>query len=231
VESIPGPLGTAATPGLLYLPGWLWGWSWWNERFWQGKPMYSEKTCPDATLSTTNPTCHTRAWTRAAAVGSQRLTASALAQPQISWLSHRLCTNKPHGVTSQSPQRELKSHNSKWHWRLYAPMLQSGRLGFGALSVVWNFEQKTFATLNLIFFLMWQNAGAPSHLGYLERIGLSPWLTQLVPSTFHLRKKRSPSGLFDNARSGETISTEANMSDLCCSYRNRTSYWDTAFLL
>jgi hypothetical protein len=36
-------------------PRWLWGWRiWWNE--WQGKPKYSEKTCPDATLSTTNPT-------------------------------------------------------------------------------------------------------------------------------------------------------------------------------
>jgi hypothetical protein len=36
-------------------PGWLWGWRiWWNE--WQGKPKYLEKTCPDATLSTTNPT-------------------------------------------------------------------------------------------------------------------------------------------------------------------------------
>jgi hypothetical protein len=35
--------------------GWLWGWRiWWNE--WQGKPKYWEKTCPDATLSTTNPT-------------------------------------------------------------------------------------------------------------------------------------------------------------------------------
>jgi hypothetical protein len=36
-------------------PGWLWGWRiCWNE--WQGKPKYSEKTCPCATLSTTNPT-------------------------------------------------------------------------------------------------------------------------------------------------------------------------------
>jgi hypothetical protein len=49
--------------------------------FWQGKPKYSEKTCPDATLSTTNLTSHTRARTRAAAVGSQRLTASAMARP------------------------------------------------------------------------------------------------------------------------------------------------------
>jgi hypothetical protein len=43
--------------------------------FGHGKPKYSEKTCPDATLSTTNPTCETRARTRATAVGSQRLTA------------------------------------------------------------------------------------------------------------------------------------------------------------
>jgi hypothetical protein len=36
-------------------PGWVWGWRiWWNE--WQGKPKYSEKICPDATLSTTNST-------------------------------------------------------------------------------------------------------------------------------------------------------------------------------
>jgi hypothetical protein len=37
-------------------PGWLWWWTiWWNED-WQGKPKYSEETCPSATLSTTNPT-------------------------------------------------------------------------------------------------------------------------------------------------------------------------------
>jgi hypothetical protein len=34
--------------------GWLWS-NWWNED-WQGKPKYSEKTRPSATLSTTNPT-------------------------------------------------------------------------------------------------------------------------------------------------------------------------------
>jgi hypothetical protein len=37
-------------------PGWLlWWWIWWNDD-WQGKPKYSEKTCPSATLSTTNLT-------------------------------------------------------------------------------------------------------------------------------------------------------------------------------
>jgi hypothetical protein len=34
--------------------GWLWS-NWWNED-WKGKSKYSEKTCPSATLSTTNPT-------------------------------------------------------------------------------------------------------------------------------------------------------------------------------
>jgi hypothetical protein len=34
--------------------GWLWS-NWWNED-WQGKPRYSEKTCPSATSSTTIPT-------------------------------------------------------------------------------------------------------------------------------------------------------------------------------
>jgi hypothetical protein len=69
-------------------PGWSWGWrSWWNERFWQGKPKYSEKTYPDATLSTTNPNYETRARTQAVAVGSERLTASAMARLMdvVSW--------------------------------------------------------------------------------------------------------------------------------------------------
>jgi hypothetical protein len=34
--------------------GWLWS-NWWNED-WQGKQKYSEKTYPNATFSTTNPT-------------------------------------------------------------------------------------------------------------------------------------------------------------------------------
>jgi hypothetical protein len=53
--------------------GWLWGWRiWWNDD-WHGKLKYSEKTCPSATLSTTNQTWPYRARTRAAAVGNQRL--------------------------------------------------------------------------------------------------------------------------------------------------------------
>jgi hypothetical protein len=58
-------------------PGWLWWWrNWWDED-WQEKPKYSEKTCPSATLSTTRD----RTW--AAALGSHRLTAWAVARPTM----------------------------------------------------------------------------------------------------------------------------------------------------
>jgi hypothetical protein len=54
----PNWVHSARRPLLAYYtcPEWLWGWRiWWNED-WQGKPKYSEKTCPSATLFTTNPT-------------------------------------------------------------------------------------------------------------------------------------------------------------------------------
>jgi hypothetical protein len=50
--------------------GWLWEWRiWWNDD-WRWKPKYSEKSCPSAILSTTNPTWPEWAWSRATAVGS-----------------------------------------------------------------------------------------------------------------------------------------------------------------
>jgi hypothetical protein len=55
----PSPLVTSATNRpIVPAPDDRWWWMWssrWNEN-WQGKPKYSEKTCPKATLSTTNPT-------------------------------------------------------------------------------------------------------------------------------------------------------------------------------
>jgi hypothetical protein len=48
------PLGTSATISHIVAPsddGWCWVWNnWWND--WQGKPEYSEETCPGAALST-----------------------------------------------------------------------------------------------------------------------------------------------------------------------------------
>jgi hypothetical protein len=90
-------------------PGWSWGWrSWWNEWFWQGKLKYSEKTFSDATLSTTNPTYQTRTRTRAAAVGSQRLTASAMARPPIlSYQSNISCRLPSHLTDSVAAKPDV----------------------------------------------------------------------------------------------------------------------------
>jgi hypothetical protein len=51
-------IGTAATPGLLCQPRVIVKMivDKQMECNWQGKPKFSEKTCPSATMSTTNPT-------------------------------------------------------------------------------------------------------------------------------------------------------------------------------
>jgi hypothetical protein len=77
------PIGSTRHCGHLMAycasPGWLWWWrNWWND--WQGKPKYSEKTCPNAALSTTNPTCCSDA-NPGRRGGNQRLTAWATAWP------------------------------------------------------------------------------------------------------------------------------------------------------
>jgi hypothetical protein len=54
-----GTLGTTATYWpIVPAPDDRWWWLWrnWGNEDWQGKPKYSEKTCPSATLSTKNPT-------------------------------------------------------------------------------------------------------------------------------------------------------------------------------
>jgi hypothetical protein len=83
MESILGPRGTAAMYWpIVPVPGDCEDGEVGGIKYgWQGKPKYSEKPAPAPILSTTNPTCQTRARSRAAAVGSQRLTASAMARP------------------------------------------------------------------------------------------------------------------------------------------------------
>jgi hypothetical protein len=63
---------------LAYVPASDDGW-WWLEQWndWQGKPKYSEETCPSAALSTTNPTWPDLGSNASRAVGSRRLTAWA----------------------------------------------------------------------------------------------------------------------------------------------------------
>jgi hypothetical protein len=55
---------------------------------WGNRSIYSEKTCPSATLSTTNPTWSNRTRTQAAALGSQRLTAWAMVLPAMTTSFH-----------------------------------------------------------------------------------------------------------------------------------------------
>jgi hypothetical protein len=81
-ESKLGPLGTSSTNWpTVPVPGdYDDGEFWWNDDS-QGKPKYSENTCPTASLFTTNPTWPEPARVRAAAVGSRRLTDWAMARP------------------------------------------------------------------------------------------------------------------------------------------------------
>jgi hypothetical protein len=79
------PLGTSANI-LPIVPApedrwWVWR-SRWNEN-WQGKPKYSEKTCPSATLFTTNPTWPDLGSNPGRRGGKRRLTSWAMARPLI----------------------------------------------------------------------------------------------------------------------------------------------------
>jgi hypothetical protein len=60
---------------------WVWS-SRWNEK-WQGKSKYSEKTCPSATLSTTNHTYSERGSNSGPELGSRPLTDWAMARPLV----------------------------------------------------------------------------------------------------------------------------------------------------
>jgi hypothetical protein len=99
------PLGMSATiwPIVPDLDDRRWVWSsQWNEN-WHGKPKYSEKTCPSATLSTTNPI------TRTNFVGYEVFTMVYLAWPLL-WLwrqrrhillKRRLTFSGLHGVMTE----------------------------------------------------------------------------------------------------------------------------------
>jgi hypothetical protein len=84
------PLGRSATNwSIVPAPDDKWVWSSrWNVN-WQGKPKYSEKTCPHFVHHKSHTT-----WTRAAAVGSRRLTAWAMARPGRQAYERKFCLGK-----------------------------------------------------------------------------------------------------------------------------------------
>jgi hypothetical protein len=91
---------SALRPPMAYCasPGWLW---WWRNRwnYCQGKPKYSEKTCPVPLCPPQTPRA-ARTRTPAAAVWSQRLTAWATARPEHS-LSNNCSNGRMHHTIAQ----------------------------------------------------------------------------------------------------------------------------------
>jgi hypothetical protein len=93
-------------------------------KIWQGKPKYSEKTCPSATLSTTKShKTDPGLEPRTAAVGSQRLTAWAMARPflvpfcrllRLAGSRWRYSTPPPHGLNSGNIRRTYSW--LRWLW-------------------------------------------------------------------------------------------------------------------
>jgi hypothetical protein len=90
IRTVGGGVQTGSTRHVDHLlayctcPGWLWGWRiWWNED-WQGNRSTRRKTAPAPLCTPQIPFYQTRA----AAVGSQRLTAWAMARPRIRRIRH-----------------------------------------------------------------------------------------------------------------------------------------------
>jgi hypothetical protein len=112
-------------------PWWLW-WRifFWNEN-WQGKPKYSEKTCPSSTLSTTNLTCQILARTRAGgkpatnrlSYGAAILTSCCLCVFALFWKKKGRLLKSPCYLffcVGLSPR--------KYHCFLYGPRIIKGKL-------------------------------------------------------------------------------------------------------
>jgi hypothetical protein len=109
---------SALRPPMSYCasPGWLW---WWRNRWndWQGKLKYSDKTCPSAALSTTNPTCcpYENPGRRGGKAVSNRLSYGTAYNTRpvtfgsiLLWPSHlRLHLGLPGGCTSGIPIKIL----------------------------------------------------------------------------------------------------------------------------
>jgi hypothetical protein len=89
----------ALRPLLAYCAslGWQWRWLWRSRRNvdWQGKkPKFLEKTCPSATfIHHKIPHDQTRVWTRAAAVGSRRVTAWDCPSVRCVFAPNAVCIN------------------------------------------------------------------------------------------------------------------------------------------
>jgi hypothetical protein len=102
----------------------MWVWSIWQNEDWQGKPKYSEKTCPSATLPTINPTWHdlgsnSDRWggkptTNRLSYGTALVT---VLDVEVKWLTNRFFF--PEQGSAISFTQEPDEASSKWQRYLY----------------------------------------------------------------------------------------------------------------
>jgi hypothetical protein len=95
--------------------GWLWN-NWWNED-WQRKPKYSEKTCPSATLSTTNPT-----W-RDSGSNPGRRGGKPLFRQTLTKSVHRFQTKQLHSLHYEGPASGQLDQGFPWFSSIPEQML------------------------------------------------------------------------------------------------------------
>jgi hypothetical protein len=122
---------------------WVWS-SRWNEN-WQGKPKYLEKTCPSATLSTTNPTYPDPRWNPDTALGRYRLTAWAMARQKcgysenyfIAEFRNVFCSRVSCIKKLSASNLELRTGNPRMHFIIF--------FGVCVQMASWSLLLKTFS--------------------------------------------------------------------------------------
>jgi hypothetical protein len=127
---------------------WMWN-GWWNEN-WLGKPKYSEKTCPDATLSTTNatwPYLNSNLGRRGGKPATNRLSYGAAVE-LVKKFTVWVCNPKePHGFLKSPPLVSLLNQKN-------------------AVQGIWS---PHYGTLSTLLHIRW----LPGLRGFMAFLGLS----------------------------------------------------------
>jgi hypothetical protein len=134
-----------------------WGWLWsnlWNED-WQGKPKYSEKTCPSATLSTINPT-------------NRRLVAISYQSPTllsaIPGLSHKSKSKSKSHCNWQTVSKSWCRTLSGAHDKIFITVWQLRSCFCGAPSLTRGRVCLLYMLLALAVFLGSESLGTRDHI-------------------------------------------------------------------
>jgi hypothetical protein len=145
------PLGTAATPGLLYKPqmidegdcGAIGG-----MKIGRGKLSTRRKPAPAPLCPPQIPHDQTRAWSRVAAVGNQRLTAWAMALPSptliTKWRDYQICW-------MTIVKREHRERNETWDLMESLRISQCGIFCMPCMNSAFFTNLKTEAHLDCLY--------------------------------------------------------------------------------